>query len=649
MISKTFEECTTPLSGFKILESFSSQLSRELIRAQVESKYIALVGLYSNDLELVNELFLRHKENPPILDDLPTASGTISWCRGLIDRISAPMSNFEKIRASLGRSKFPLLDIEPASRIYGELAKKIRDFERQVYGKWSKDIESISISKLGESLLAVKEKPSHRSAAMSVSGERAFDLGLGLIPERAILAVNFDPALSSCVSEVKHLREFQELPLPKTATLVFDRKERYRQFVSQLNNLVGQYNTIAGTLLDVEKPLVNEKMSKINSVISCGLRDIRWDSENEQISQFVQSSRTIVKDLFDRLNYLKGNVKTIEKLINAWKVTLYKVVTAPQNALPSASSQRRSSFSTVPPSAGGDPFTISRANKSTRLLELVSFWRLPLPIVSGANPPTPGTPGTPLTNVPLFSPSHFQNREPAAQITPPIKVYSKWKSKSNNLVSSVEDIVDQGKRIHKILSLARERLQLSRSSPHWSSYVSFLNTRFLLGLYEAIKNCFVYMINSLSYVQSVNEFGAVSSSNSAALNSGSSLVGNNAVSALAASLPALANSNNPRSMLSSFSKSFSAGPNSSINPLIASNQASNSLLGSFSFFSSQSVVAASPPPSLLVGKSFLEVKLELSQKELNFYPDISRDIFFPFPFGHFAELTFFVLWGEFFF
>ena len=43
VIAQSFEECTTPIQAFKVLETFEPQVSRDLIRAQVFRFCVVLV------------------------------------------------------------------------------------------------------------------------------------------------------------------------------------------------------------------------------------------------------------------------------------------------------------------------------------------------------------------------------------------------------------------------------------------------------------------------------------------------------------------------------------------------------------------------------------------------------------------------------
>lgn len=53
----------------------------------------------------LRQLFLTHKEDPPISHNLPPMAGALSWSRGLLERVSLPMLKIKgfdkKVRAQL--------------------------------------------------------------------------------------------------------------------------------------------------------------------------------------------------------------------------------------------------------------------------------------------------------------------------------------------------------------------------------------------------------------------------------------------------------------------------------------------------------------------------------------------------------------------
>jgi len=58
------------------------------------------------------------------------------------------------------------------------------------------------------------------------------------------------------------------------------------------------YNGILATLLPVEKPLLQDRIERMNKALWSGINELKWNSQN--IDPFINSAMDIVKDV-DRL------------------------------------------------------------------------------------------------------------------------------------------------------------------------------------------------------------------------------------------------------------------------------------------------------------------------------------------------------------
>lgn len=67
------------------------------------------------------------------------------------------------------------------------------------------------------------------------------------------------------------------------------------------------YNEILSTLLPVEKPLLFDRIDRINKSLQPGIDTLKWNSAN--IDQFINQSMGIVKDVDELVKKMKDNVK----------------------------------------------------------------------------------------------------------------------------------------------------------------------------------------------------------------------------------------------------------------------------------------------------------------------------------------------------
>lgn len=90
-IDKNFEVITSIEDSLKLLRKFQTILQRENLRNSLASKYTILFHNYGLEIHQIEDQYQKYKNNPPIVRNLPTVSGSITWSRHLFHRISGPM------------------------------------------------------------------------------------------------------------------------------------------------------------------------------------------------------------------------------------------------------------------------------------------------------------------------------------------------------------------------------------------------------------------------------------------------------------------------------------------------------------------------------------------------------------------------------
>jgi dynein heavy chain len=93
-IDKNFEVINSIEDSLKLLRKFKSILHRDNLRNGLNSKYSILLHNYGLEVNQIEDQYHKHKNNPPIVRNLPTVSGSITWSRHLFHRISGPIEQF---------------------------------------------------------------------------------------------------------------------------------------------------------------------------------------------------------------------------------------------------------------------------------------------------------------------------------------------------------------------------------------------------------------------------------------------------------------------------------------------------------------------------------------------------------------------------
>lgn len=81
------------------------------------------------------------------------------------------------------------------------------------------------------------------------------------------------------------------------------------------------YNEILSTLLPVEKPLLADRIERINKTLQPGIDTLKWNSTN--IDPFINQCMLIVKDVDDLVKKMKDNVKKMQEMMGKWEKPLF--------------------------------------------------------------------------------------------------------------------------------------------------------------------------------------------------------------------------------------------------------------------------------------------------------------------------------------
>ena len=79
------------------------------------------------------------------------------------------------------------------------------------------------------------------------------------------------------------------------------------------------YNNIIATLLPVEKPLMFDRIQRMNKALQSGIDTLKWNSDN--IDPFINQAMTIVTDVDELVKKMKENVSKMIEIMNQWSET----------------------------------------------------------------------------------------------------------------------------------------------------------------------------------------------------------------------------------------------------------------------------------------------------------------------------------------
>lgn len=290
-----YDDLDTVSGRAKLFDAFEGLLERPILEDELEKKYALLLVMVKQDLRECKRLFSESKtaidqvsDNAPLFLNFPPVAGGIYWVRALKMRAEQPMGKLLVFNKLVKERPDEFKEVE---KMYSSLIDVFNEYESKRYSDWQKNAVDSAKEKLKMRLLRRIEK----------SG---------------LLKVNFDPALVRLLREVRYFKLFG-LDVPPAALEIFERADVYRKWVGGLDIVVGKYNAVLTELLPVEEPLLEEKIVKMDSVLSPGLTDLRWKSE-EQIPPLIETVSTVVGEVSGVVEVIKSNLKKISATIEQW-------------------------------------------------------------------------------------------------------------------------------------------------------------------------------------------------------------------------------------------------------------------------------------------------------------------------------------------
>ncbi|XXQ31198.1 Dynein heavy chain, cytoplasmic [Plasmodiophora brassicae] len=284
VLASAFDDCATIFARFSMLDSFEGLLDRPIIADELQKKQSLLLAQYSADLRQVQELFLDGKDSPPIHSNLPRTSGALSWCRGLIDRISKPMAKLKAYTSASAADSDENVEIQ---KIFTTVLDAMATYQAGKVEDWKKEIDTTTQESLRKPLLRY-----------DAAQERYY--------------VNFDDDVVRLLREVKYLLQM-EVAVPENAIAIFNQAQTYRQQITNLQLIVNMFNEMVTTLNAVERPLVDKALAKIHEEIQPGVTEFTWKSKS--VNEFIQSAMENVQKVYDVVQVMKRNLRSIIKLM----------------------------------------------------------------------------------------------------------------------------------------------------------------------------------------------------------------------------------------------------------------------------------------------------------------------------------------------
>ncbi|XP_008058125.2 dynein heavy chain 9, axonemal-like [Carlito syrichta] len=301
--------------AFKLLDIAGNLLERPLVAKDVSDKYQVLIHMFSKDLEAVRMIYSQHVHEKaelgfsPVHKNMPAMAGGLRWVQELRQRIQGPFANFNRI-------PHPCMESAEGKQMlqkYEDMLSLLEKYETRLYEDWCQTVSEKSQYNLSRPLL-IRD------------------------PDTKQIIVNFNPQLISVLKEMSYLEPGEMKHIPETAAAMFSSREFYRQLVANLELMANWYNKVIKTLLEVEIPLVEEKLNNIDLCLREAEETLNWKTEG--IWDYVIQITSSIHDLEQRIQKTKDNVEEIKNIMKTWVVPIFKRKDGKRECLLSLDDQR---------------------------------------------------------------------------------------------------------------------------------------------------------------------------------------------------------------------------------------------------------------------------------------------------------------------
>jgi len=286
-IDKNFEVITSIEDSLKLLRKFKSILHRDNLRNGLNSKYNILFHNYGLEIHQIEDQYQKHKNNPPIVRNLPTVSGSITWSRHLFHRISGPMEQFPQDLIKQKESKRFV-------KMYNKIGYTLFSFEYLWRQKWAHEVEK---AKAGlQATLIIRH------------------------PENNKLYVNFDAEILTLIREAKCLSRIG-IEIPESAKIVLLQEDKFKMYNNELSFVLKEYDRIVNKIRPNTKSLLVPHLEDLEYKLRPGMVTLTWTSMNidgylHHVHQGLSKLEQLIININDIMeNRIENNLKSLSKTV----------------------------------------------------------------------------------------------------------------------------------------------------------------------------------------------------------------------------------------------------------------------------------------------------------------------------------------------
>lgn len=286
-IDKNFETIDSIEDSLKLLRKFQTILQSPSLRNSLDNKYTILFYNYGNEIQSIEDQYQKQKSSPPIVRNLPTVAGSITWSRHLFHRISGPMEQFPQSHIKHRENK-------KFVKAYNRTGYTLFSFEYLWRQKWAQEVEK---AKAGlQATLIIRH------------------------PDNNKLYVNFDSEILTLIREAKCLSRIG-IDIPESAKIVLLQEDKFKMYNNELQFVLREYDRIVGKIRPTTKSLLVPHLEDLEYKLRPGMVTLTWTSMNidgylHHVHQGLAKLEQLIININDIMeNRIENNLKALSKTV----------------------------------------------------------------------------------------------------------------------------------------------------------------------------------------------------------------------------------------------------------------------------------------------------------------------------------------------
>ncbi|KEG14252.1 putative dynein heavy chain [Trypanosoma grayi] len=253
-INKIFDDdLRSAESAFELLLSFKCIAARPQRAGEafdtaslLSEKADRILAQYFSEVERVRDIFLEHKDNPPLTKNQPLVAGSIHWSTSLFQRLKKPIIRFQQegmLTTTMGRQ---------VRAKYVEMARQMKEYATSRFVQWSDGVRQSTTASLKMNILRKGAEDTY--------------------------VTNFDMTLFDVIREAKYLDRLG-FEVPQEALNVTLQDESYHANVDALKAMLLSFNfELQSALEGPERVILAKNIRELKLALEPGIHDINWTS-----------------------------------------------------------------------------------------------------------------------------------------------------------------------------------------------------------------------------------------------------------------------------------------------------------------------------------------------------------------------------------